>query len=253
MKITKTKLKQIIKEEVVKLLVEQDEYDYDDYDYEEEELTPAQKIIRFLSSKDPDTFAQGVEIYSLVKDDIEANAQTENSQILEKLRVIDQFAGSDIPDVGSLSVLSDLNVTEEIDLSGCESLKNVDGFQNVDEPQRLTNLTELDLSWCTSLQNIDGLEGCTNLASLYLNRCESLQNVGGLQGLTNLKSLDLSGCTSLQNVDALKGCTNLTSLFLNGCESLPRALQRSFHSFEHIGTAYEQFMKALNASKGNQP
>jgi len=30
MKITKTKLKQIIKEEVVKLLVEQDEYD--DYD-----------------------------------------------------------------------------------------------------------------------------------------------------------------------------------------------------------------------------
>jgi len=36
MKITKTKLKQVIKEEVVKLLVEQDEYDnYDDYDEEE--------------------------------------------------------------------------------------------------------------------------------------------------------------------------------------------------------------------------
>ena len=252
MKITKSTLKQIIKEEVVKLLVEQDEYDdyYDDYDYEEEELTPAQKIIRLLSSNDPNTFAQGVEVYLQLKDDFEP---TENSQILKKLRVIEQFAGSSEPDVGFLSGLRILNVTEEIDLSGCESLKNVDGLQNVDEPQRLTNLTELDLSWCTSLQNIDGLEGCTNLASLYLNRCESLQNVGGLQGLTNLKSLDLSGCTSLQNVDALKGCTNLTSLFLNGCESLPRALQRSFHSFEHIGTAYEQFMKALNASKGNQP
>ena len=53
MKITKTKLKQIIKEEVVKLLVEQDEYDdYDDYDYEEEELTYAQKIIKLLISDD---------------------------------------------------------------------------------------------------------------------------------------------------------------------------------------------------------
>jgi len=42
MKITKTKLKQIIKEEVVKLLIEQDEYD----DYDEEEATKLKLRIR---------------------------------------------------------------------------------------------------------------------------------------------------------------------------------------------------------------
>ena len=42
MKITKTKLKQVIKEEVVKLLIEQDEYD----DYDEEEATKLKLGIR---------------------------------------------------------------------------------------------------------------------------------------------------------------------------------------------------------------
>jgi|DEB0MinimDraft_3_1074331.scaffolds.fasta_scaffold73112_1 Leucine-rich repeat (LRR) protein len=224
MKITKSDLKQIIKEEVVKLLVEQDEYD----DYEEEELTPAQKIIRFLSSPDPDTFAQGVEIYSLVKDDIEANAPTENSQILEKLEVIDQFADSDIKEknVNFLSGLRELNVTQKIILKGCRSLKNVDGLkglkspENVDALQRFTSLTKLDLSYCGSLQNVDGLEGCTNLTTLYLTGCSSLKNVDVLKGCTNLTTLDLNGCESLQNVDGLKECTNLTSLDLSYCRSL---------------------------------
>ena len=222
MKITEAKLKQIIKEEVVKLLIEQDEYD--DYDEEEEEeLTYGQKIIRLLSSTDPDTFAQGVSLYSTLKDEIEVNAPTENSQILAKLKVINQFAESGIEDVNSLSVLSELNVTEKI-----------------------------DLSWCKSLQDVDGLKECTKLTRLYLPGCNSLKNVDALQGLTNLTTLDLGLCRSLENVDGLKGCTNLTTLNLGWCRSLPPELRRMFRSNEY-DTAYEQFMKALNASKGSQP
>ena len=68
MKITKSTLKQIIKEEVVKLLVEQDEYDdYDDYDYEEEELTYAQKIIKLLISDDSANVQQGLSILTPLK------------------------------------------------------------------------------------------------------------------------------------------------------------------------------------------
>ena len=83
MKITKSTLKQIIKEEVVKLLIEQDEYDYDD----EEELTPAQKIINLLTSNDPYTFAQGLYLYTQLKDEIETNAPKENSEILKNQRL----------------------------------------------------------------------------------------------------------------------------------------------------------------------
>jgi len=56
----------------------------------------------------------------------------------------------------------------------------------------------------------------------------------------------------LQNVDGLEDCTNLISLSLEGCKSLPIKLQKYFGT-DSSGTAYEQFMKALNASKGNQP
>ena len=165
MKITKTKLKQIIKEEVTKLLTENEDQQY------------AIKILELLEHEDRDYFAQGVALYSTLKDDIEANAPTENDQILEKLEVIDQFKRTEIQDVDFLSGLSGLNVTEKIDLRRCESLKNVDG---------------------------------------------------------------------------LKGCTNLTILTLNYCSSLPSKLQRWFTT-DNRGTAYEQFMKALNASKRNRP
>ena len=260
MKITEAKLKQIIKEEVVKLLTENEDQQ------ENEDKENAIKILELLDHQDPWYFAQGVSFYSLFKGDIETNAPTENSQILEKLRAIDRFAySSDIENVDFLSDLSDLNVTEEIDLNGCESLENVDGLQgltnlksldlgfcnsleNVGALQGLTNLTKLNLGGCTSLQNVDVLQGLTNLTrlelagdtftvlqsrgalgvlkslpnltSLNLVGCEKLKNVDGLQGLTNLTTLDLTYCYSLQNVDGLQGLTNLTTLNLMWCTSL---------------------------------
>jgi len=102
MKITKTKLKQVIKEEVVKFLTENEDQQY------------ARKILEFLDHEDPWQFAQGVVLYSTLKDDIETNAPTENDQILEKLKVIDQFADSDI---------KEKNVNETFKYCICVSIK----------------------------------------------------------------------------------------------------------------------------------
>ena len=281
MKITKSKLNQIIKEEVVKLLTENEDQQ------ENEDKENAINILGLLDHEDPWHFAQGVQFYSLFKSDIEANAPTENSQILEKLKGIDRFSYSEIQNVDFLSDLSDLNVTEQINLEGCESLENVDGLQgltnlksldlsfcnslqNANGLEGLTNLTKLDLGGCTSLQNVDVLQGLTNLkilrlgedtftalqsrgalgvlkslpnlTKLDLSDCSSLENIDGLKGFTNLTKLDLFGCSSLENVDGLKGCTSLTHLYLVECRSLPRKLRTRFIT-DSIGTAYEKFMK----------
>jgi Leucine-rich repeat (LRR) protein len=176
------------------------------------------------------------------------------------LNWLDLYYCQSLENVDALKGCTNLNW---LDLSRCKSLQNIDGLvgctnlteldlywckslQNVDALQGLTNLTKLALGWCESLQNVDVLVGCTNLTELDLSYCRSLQNVDALQGLTNLTELNLSRCDSLQNVDGLKGCTNLTTLNLFECHSLPLELQELFESNEH-GTAYEQFMAALNA------
>ena len=251
MKITKSKLNQIIKEEIEQLARGRSNISLtgtqaQNIKHARQSRINAKKIIRLLTTPDPWDFAQGLELYFLFKDDFEANAPKENSQILAKLKVIDQFTNSNIEDVDFLSGLSELNITEEIDLHGCDSLQNVNGLKGC------TNLTRLDLSECESLENVDGLKGCTNLTRLDLSECESLQNVDGLQGLTNLTRLNLKWCESLQNVDGLEGCTNLTWLNLRGCRSLPIKLQQWFRT-DNNGTAYNHFMKALNESKRNQP
>ena len=176
------------------------------------------------------------------------------------LNWLDLYYCQSLENIDALKGCTNLNW---LDLSRCKSLQNIDGLvgctnlteldlywckslQNVDALQGLTNLTKLALGWCESLQNVDVLEGCTNLTELDLSYCRSLQNVDALQGLTNLTELNLSRCKSLQNVDALQGLTNLTTLNLFECHSLPLELQELFESNEH-GTAYEQFMTALNA------
>jgi len=255
MKITKSTLKQIIKEEVVKLLVEQDEYDdYDDYDYEEEELTYAQKIIKLLTSDDSANVVLGLGILDdlgdqqlidtiashFVFDPTSASITTQGFDLPQELgMILNYFAKKSVHVKNMLAQIENLDITDEF-------------MTNVDFLSFCMNLRGLNLNWCTSLENVDGLQGLTNLTYLELGACESLQNVDGLKGCTNLKSLDLSWCTSLKNIDGLEGCTNLTTLDLSMCYSLPSELQRWFKT-DNRGTAHEKFMKALNASKGSRP
>ena len=245
MKITKTKLKQIIKEEVVKLLVEQDEYDYDDYDYEEEELTPAQKIIKLLSSDDSANVEQGLTILDALEDQqlidtiashfvlsSDGRITIRSFKIPEETfwMILNYFAEKSdrvknmLAQIESLDISNDFitkvdflrfctNLTS-LELLALESLQNVDGLQG------LTNLAWLNLGDCELLQNVNGLQGLTNLTTLYLSYCSSLKNVNGLKGCTSLTKLDFAFCESLQNVNGLQGLTNLTTLNLGDCWSL---------------------------------
>jgi len=238
MKITKTKLKQIIKEEVVKLLVEQDEYDdYDDYDYEEEELTYAQKIIKLLISDDSANVQQGLSILDALEDPQPGFSQLEYQQLIDTIAshfVFDSKSNSittqgfDLPQeivpqqLGMiLNYFAEKSDRVKNMLDQIERLNIANDFiTNVDFLRFCKNLTSLKLNGCTSLENVDGLQGLTNLTDLNLYKCELLQNVDGLAGCTNLNWLNLNRCKSLQNVDGLKECTNLMYLYLSFCESL---------------------------------
>ena len=116
--------------------------------------------------------------------------------------------------LSSTKPLAELTNLESLNLSGCNSLQNVDGLANC------TKLTSLNLSGCNSLQNVDGLANLTNLTSLDLEFCASLRNVDGLAKLSNLTELRLYISKSLQNVDGLANLTKLTSLDLRECGSL---------------------------------
>ena len=136
----------------------------------------------------------------------------------------------------NVDYLSNFTNITSLDLGGCGSLQNVDGLesctnlteldlsgngiQNVDKLANCTNLTDLNLNYCDSLQNLDGLANCTKITSLDLSDCDSLQNVDGLANCNNLTNLDLWGTNSLQNLDGLTNCTKITSLNLSACSSL---------------------------------
>ena len=305
MKITKTKLKQIIKEEIEQGVRARSNISLsrDQAQNIRQTQNRAQKIIKFLTSTDPDDVEQGLTILDTLEDQQLIDAIASHFTFDSKSNSITTRRGFKIPEEtfgmllnyfaeksdrvkNMLAQIENLvinynnfitnfdflrfctNLTT-LDLRGCKSMENVDALQgltnltkldlslcksleNVDGLKGCTNLNWLDLSLCKSLENVDALQGLTNLTELHLSHCHSLQNVDGIQGLTNLTYLDLEGCESLQNVDGLQGLMNLTELDLSWCLSLPRKLQTWFINDEY-STAYEQFMKVLNESKGNQP
>ena len=280
MKITKTKLKQIIKEEIEQGVRARSNISLsrDQAQNIRQTQNRAQKIIRFLTSPDPDDVEQGLTILDTLEDQqlidtiashfifrsdgritirsfkipettlgmllsyfAEKSARVKN--IMKQIERLDLSFDNFITNVDFLRFCTNLT---SLSLSRCESLQNVNGLVGC------TNLNWFKLYGCESLQNVDGLQGLMNLTTLHLRECRSLQNVDGLKGCANLTDLALSGCSSLESVDGLQGLTNLTRLDLRWSSSLPVGLQELFESNEY-GTAYEKFMKVLNESKGDQP
>jgi Leucine-rich repeat (LRR) protein len=225
MKITKTKLKQIIKEEIEQGVRARSNISLsrDQAQNIRQTQNRAQKIIRFLTSPDPDDVEQGLTILDTLEDQqlIDTIAshfvfRSDGRITIRSFKIPETTLGMLLSYFAEKSarVKNMMKQIETLDLS-------LDNFiTNVDFLRFCTNLTDLNLDECRSLQNVDGLQGLTNLTRLNLFYCRSLQNVDGLQGLTNLRYLNLGDCTSLENVDGLVGCTNLATLILSGCSSL---------------------------------
>jgi len=303
MKITKSKLNQIIKEEIEQLARARSNISLSRGQAQNIRQTQdsAKKIIKLLSSTDPDNVEQAFGLLDALEDQqlIDAVARhfvfrSDGRIAIRSFKIpketfgmiLNYFAEKSDRVKNMLAQIENLvinynnfitnfdflrfctNLTT-LDLRGCDYLQNVDdltgctnlmrlnlidcySLQNVNGLAGCTNLMTLDLWGCKSLQNVNGLEGLTSLTGLNLSYCSSLENIDGLEGCTNLDYLYLIECKLLQNVDGLKECTNLWSLDLSRCELLPPELQKYFVT-NSSGTAYEQFMKALNASKRYQP
>jgi len=163
---------------------------------------------------------------------------------------------------GNTNLINDYKDSTSIDLSGCKSLKNVDGLakctkltkldlsnceslENVDGLESCTNLTELDLSK-SGIQNVDGLANCIKLTNLNLDYCSSLQNVDGLANLINLTNLDLSRCESLQNVSGLVGCTGLKFLDLTTCKVSPKPTPVVMENRRQVALYQEKIKNSMN-------
>ena len=90
---------------------------------------------------------------------------------------------------------------------------------------RRLGIEEIDVSECPELQNVNALKNLPTLKRLRLIHCTALKNVDGLEDLTALRDLNLSSCTGLENVRALHFLFGLERLNLSGCYRLsPRSV-----------------------------
>lgn len=159
--------------------------------------------------------------------------------ILERLAGLPRLQELYLTGCDALTNLDGLQVTglQELALHNCSALTNFDALQgltglrklslvgcngltSVDGLKGLTGLQELTLPNCNVVTNFDVLQGLTRLRKLSLVGCDGLTKVDGLKRLTGLKTLDLSHCRALTNVDGLQGLTELQGLNLGGCEAL---------------------------------
>ena len=118
---------------------------------------------------------------------------------------------------GNLQVLPDLSPIrsiEELNLSGCTNLRNIDGVQGLRKIKKLT------LLHCTNLGDLGGVQLLTNLDSVFLGSSHKLQNLNGIAGCYSLKTITITSCSGLEDIRALEGMTNLTNVEIGDCPDL---------------------------------
>jgi hypothetical protein len=100
---------------------------------------------------------------------------------------------------------SALPALQQLDLSGCCSLWDVNGIFNC------WTVVEIDLSHCPSLQNISPLAACSRLRKLNLSHCAQLRETSVLRALSMLQHLDLSCNADVDDITHLSSCAELLS------------------------------------------
>jgi Leucine-rich repeat (LRR) protein len=118
------------------------------------------------------------------------------------------------------AALGGLTALREMDLSGCESLKELP-----EDLGALKKLKKIRLRGCKSLEKLPAALGfCTHTATrkMDLSGCESLKELPAeLGALKELQTIYLCGCKSLEKLPAgIGGLTALREIVLSGCESL---------------------------------
>ena len=208
------------------------------------------EILRALEDRDLwEVIARGVEVTAKgrvsVPDGCEVHRRVRSAHRLEvalwALRGAGRLDAREHLDLSSsglstLRALAGLPRLEVLDVSGCNSLDDLDGMAdcpalrsldlsnaritNVDALAGCSTLEALNLAGCSSLTDIGALASCAALTTLSLRDNRTLTNFDVLGRCTNLTTLHLDSVRGLTSVDMLRSCARLTTLTLNGCDRL---------------------------------
>ena len=127
------------------------------------------------------------------------------------------------------------------------------GLQGLPDLRGLTQLQELDLSGCSSLKCLPaGLGSLSSLCSLKLNSCSSMTQLRDSLGtLPSLKMIDLGGCTALSSLPSLSGLQSLQKLDLQECNSLTSVPLDGLSRLEELNLRGCSQLQSLPSSIGN--
>uniref|UniRef100_A0A2N9EI71 Uncharacterized protein n=1 Tax=Fagus sylvatica TaxID=28930 RepID=A0A2N9EI71_FAGSY len=151
---------------------------------------------------------------------------------IAKLKNLRQVLLQNCGELTELSLSKDLEKLEELDLSGCTALKEIEAnvLENMvhlrslnlsgtslklPQMSNLTNLIELSIRGCKLSDSEPDLGKCTKLEVLDLSETD-IQSLPSLEKFGNLRDLKLRGCSSLKKPPSLKSATHLEVLDLWG-------------------------------------
>ncbi len=122
-------------------------------------------------------------------------------------------------------------------VASCKSLKylalNYSSLKKLDVDMAEMNLDELAISGCNSLQNIDAIIGSTSLKTLQLYGIPIKKLPDNMNKMTALESLSLTGMSNLTDINSLAGMANLKSFYLNishtGLTNIPKSFNTNLN------------------------
>jgi hypothetical protein len=141
-----------------------------------------------------------------------------------------------LPQLTSLSGLSQLREIGDFTIYHCTALTNVDGLEN------LHVLSALTMVNAPHVQNLNGLANLERAdASLYLNNVPQLTTLQGLAKLEQTKNLLINGLSSLKDLRGLEGIREI-----DGFEIAANAALESFTGLENLTRANNTILIANN-------
>ncbi len=203
--------------EIVRALGDERVFDYflEGVTYDGLRITPARKFVNSstswqclnyamlgLISRASEECVSAVEIRKIVKVLKMEAAGFEDMSVFKGLSGLDLSGGELLEDLEGLTGCFGL---ERVKLTGCVSLKNVDGLKGKKKLKEFVYGPGASDDFILSLENIDGLSGCGSLREVAIDSAENIQDLDGISECTELKELSISSCHSLKNLEGLTG------------------------------------------------
>jgi Leucine-rich repeat (LRR) protein len=136
---------------------------------------------------------------------------SESLKALSDLPNLEELRLSDCIGISQLNHLAGMNYLKRLDLSHCPGVSDLSGLQG------LKGLQSLHLENCSGVSDLSGLQGLDGLEWLHICICAGVSDLSDLQRLEGLQTLHISVCAGVSDLSSLQGLDALKSLYLSGC------------------------------------